>query len=208
MRIPAILNRLDNLRIRCSLTEAGAARAIKTNLTKSFDIKGVEPLPFSRAADRPEKIYYFSNISGKWEEYLAVVKKTDIKSVANDQLVVAEAKTVIQLIVTSCAAITLYDAERKVGAAMHFHNMDRDIYRGYISLALYKMGILDYGRMTKVVARIMGVAPIPDRVQEQKEWVKDIKAFLKACSIKVVSDEIGRRMTAFFDVSNGSIEYE
>jgi len=203
-----IFDRLENLWIRASLTSAGAARAIKANLKGNFNVTGVTPLPLKRSADSPVKIYYFTDANGKWEEYKAADVKMAIQSIGNNQLAVSEAPVKMRLNTTTCAALTLYDPDRRVGAVMHFHKMDSGIYRGYIALALYKMGILDNGRMSKVEARILGVETVPTRIQKQKEWVKNIKAFLEACLVKVIAEEVGKKMSAKFDLNDGSVKYE
>lgn len=201
------LKKLSDFFTRWARDYSGAAAKIKANLVGSFNADNVEPLPRQRQADAPAKIYYFSDLKALWQEYNASSLKNMVTSVENNQMVVSEAPVSIDLTVTTCAAVTLYDRSRKVGAAMHFHNMESKVFKGYIALALHKMGALKYGRLSQIEARIMGIENLPSYAAEQQAWRKEIRDFLASCSISILLDETGKRASAHFRLSDGSIVY-
>ncbi|HTY13675.1 MAG TPA: hypothetical protein VMD02_05760 [Candidatus Omnitrophota bacterium] len=179
---------------------------VKANLTGNFNVQGMMPLPLCRSATDPVSIHYFNDSATKWTAYDISSITAKVESIRNSQLLVTEAPVKVQLGVTSCAAITLYDRERKVGAAMHFHNMDESVYRGYLSIALMKMGVVDTNRLSRVEARIMGVRPCEGLIDRQNRWVREIRSFLESLSVRVLPDDVGQAMMMNFNFNDGEIE--
>jgi len=176
---------------------------LSSKIVRNFAPQGVRPLPFKRPEGSPVRIFLFSHETAKWESLDTSSIDGGLDRATGSQLAVSEAPVKIRIEVTSCAAVTLYDRERKVGAAMHFHNWDKRIYEGYISLALYKMGALN--RPTEVEGGILGVQFCGRYRASQIDWVSRIRAFLRDCEIKVLPDNIGRGMEVNFDLSDGSV---
>jgi hypothetical protein len=181
---------------------------VRSNLVGRFAVAGTKPMPLVKLVDAPVKIFHFIASAAGWNEYDIRSIQQMIRSFKSSQLAVSEAPVTMQVEVTTCAAVTLYDRERKVGAAMHFHEMDSGTYRGFISMALYKMGVLGNGRLPKVEARILGVENIPGFAAAQKAWVREIRSFLlRVCSVQVLPDDTGKSMELRFHLSDGRITY-
>jgi len=198
-----LLSKIVRPPARVSASAPKTIASIKANLVGNFAPQGISPLPFKRPEGSPVKIFHFIEAAAKWEEFDIASFRGVFENVTDSQLAVSEAPVKMRIGVTACAAVILYDRDRKVGAAMHFHNWDRRIYEGYISLALYKMGVLDH--RTKVEGRILGVQFCSSYRDSQIGWVNRIRSFLEECSIEVLSDNIGRGMEVNFDLSDGSV---
>jgi chemotaxis receptor (MCP) glutamine deamidase CheD len=204
-----------------SVNFAAIIRKIKTNI-KGFHVKGIRPIPEIRRPNHPVRLYHFNGdlLSVEpieWGEHnmatsrsSKVAVKKDNVLILSDQLAVSETPVILDVSVGGCALVTLYDRQRKVGAAVHIsaRHMNIDFHKKLISLALYKMGVLKGDNLLNVEARILGAEwQVSGHKDMSLAWVEQIRSFLKDCSVQMLPDNVGKVVNIKFDLRDGHIEY-
>jgi|GEM_PF-3789583 len=192
---------------------------IRSNLKDGFTTAGVSSLPHKRSPNDPVWISHFNAFekpdlvwteheTGNSRSFYQPIDSRECALVLSAQMIITEVPVVIHFAVATCVAVTLYDRARQVGAAIHLSVMDSesDCFKGFIALALHKMGALRGCNLFNVEAKILGAQWDKEDRSSQLDWVYRIRSFLADCSLKLLPEEIGKDVDITFDLSDGSVE--